>query len=365
MNRVAVIMAGGKGERLWPKSRIDKPKQFLALGGSDETMIVQTVKRMLRLTDIGNIFVVTGEAYYDIVREQLPQLPAQNILCEPESKNTTACIGFAAEVVRKRMAEDMKNDGDVVMMVVPSDHMISDTDAFVFDMDKCCRIAEVNKTIVTVGISPTHPETGFGYIKVDKKRPIEGYDKAWKMGKFVEKPEFAVAKRYIASGSYFWNAGMFVFPVGYMLRCIKRFHPHNASCLAAIGKAIGKKNEKIAIEKVYARMESISIDYAVMEHIRGSITVASTFGWNDVGTWAAIPEIQQADAQGNYITGKAVVYDANGCIVEMPEGKAVAILGVSNLVIVESGNALLVCHKDYAQRIKEATQKFMNDPEFL
>ena len=358
-------MAGGKGERLWPKSRISKPKQFLALGGGEESMIVLTVRRMLRLTEIENIFIVTGEAYYDIVREQLPELPAENILCEPEPKNTTACIGFAAEVVRKRLADDMKQDGDVMMMVVPSDHMINDTDAFAADLEKCCRIAEENKTIVTVGISPTRPETGFGYIKVDKKRPVEGFDLAWKMSRFVEKPEFAVAKRYIASGYYFWNAGMFVFPVGYMLRCIKRFHPHNATCLAAIGKSIGKKNEKLTIEKMFAKMESISIDYAVMEHIRGSITVASTFDWNDVGTWAAIPEIQEADAQGNYITGKAVVYDANGCIVEMPKGKAVAILGVSNLVIVESENALLVCHKDYAQKIKDATQKLHNDPEFL
>ena len=365
MKKVAVIMAGGKGERLWPKSRISKPKQFLTLGGGEESMIVLTVKRMLKLTDIENIFIVTGEAYYDIVREQIPDLPAENILCEPEPKNTTACIGFAAEVVKKRFSEDMKRDGDVMMMVVPSDHMISDTVAFASDMEKCCEIAAANKTIVTVGISPTRPETGFGYIKVDKKRPIEGYEHAWKMSKFVEKPELAVAKRYISRGSYLWNAGMFVFPVGYMLRCIKRFHPHNSSCLAAIGKAIGKKYEKDAIGKNFAKMESISIDYAVMEHIRGSITVASTFDWNDVGTWAAIPEIQQADAQGNYVTGKAVVYDANGCIVEMPEGKSVAILGVSNLVIVESGNSLLVCHKDYAQQIKKATEKLKNDPEYL
>ena len=365
MKKVAVIMAGGKGERLWPKSRVDKPKQFLALGGGTESMIALTVKRMLELTEIENVFIVTGEAYYDIVHEQIPDLPVQNILCEPEPNNTPACIGFASAVVRKRYAEDIKQDGDVMVMMVPSDHMINDTAAFASDLKKCCDIAEANKTIVTVGISPTRPETGFGYIKVDKKRPIEGFDLAWKMSRFVEKPEFAVAKRYIASGSYFWNAGMFVFPVGYMLRCIKRFHPHNASCLATIGKALGKKYEKLTIEKMFAKMESISIDYAVMEHIRGSITVASTFDWNDVGTWAAIPEIQAPDAQGNYITGRAVTYDAGGCVVEMPEGKVVALLGVSNLVIVESGNALLVCHKDYAQKIKEATKKLSDEPEFL
>lgn len=365
MKKVAVIMAGGKGERLWPKSRISKPKQFLALGGGTETMISMTVKRMQRLTEIENIFIVTGEAYYDIVREQLPDLPAQNILCEPEPKNTTACIGFASAVVKKRYAEYIKQDGDVIMMVVPSDHMISDTDAYVSDMEKCCRIAEEDSTIVTVGISPTHPETGFGYIKVDKKRPVEGFELAWKMSKFVEKPELAVAKRYVASGLYFWNAGMFVFPVGYMLRCIKRFHPHNYECISNIGKAIGKKQEKTAIVNMFAEMESISIDYAVMEHIRGSITVASTFGWNDVGTWAAIPEIQAADEQGNYVTGKAVTYEASGCVVEVPEGKAVAILGVSDLVIVESDNALLVCHKDYAQKIKEATKQLIDVPEYL
>ncbi|MBR2460489.1 MAG: mannose-1-phosphate guanylyltransferase [Clostridia bacterium] len=365
MKKVAVIMAGGRGERLWPKSRAERPKQFLALGGGEDSMIRLTVKRMLKLTAIENIFIVTGSAYFDLTHEQLPSLPVENILCEPEAKNTTACIGFAAEVVKKRYAEDMKQDGDIIMMVLPSDHMINDTDAFVRDMEKCCEIAEEGKTIVTVGISPTRPETGFGYIKVDKKRPVENRVNAWKMSKFVEKPEFSVAKRYVASGSYFWNAGMFVFPVGYMLRCIKRFHPHNATCLAAIGKSLGKKTEKQTIARMFAKMESISIDYAVMEHIRGSITVSSTFDWNDVGTWAAIPEIQQPDGQGNYITGRAVVYDSTGCIVEMPKGKAVAILGVSNLVIVESENALLVCHKDYAQKIKEATKKFVDEPQYL
>lgn len=365
MKRVAVIMAGGKGERLWPKSRAERPKQFLTLGGETESMIRLTVKRMLKLTAIENIFVVTGKQYFDLTKEQLPSLPEQNILCEPEGKNTTACIGYAAEVVKKRYDEDMKRDGDIVMMVVPSDHIIKDTEAFASDLEKCCRIAEENKTIVTVGIRPTRPETGFGYIKVDKKRPIENTELAWKMSKFVEKPDLSLAKRYVASGSYYWNAGMFVFPVGYMLRCIKRFHPHNSSCLAAIGKAIGKKNEWVTIVRAFEKMESISIDYAVMEHIRGSITVVSTFDWNDVGTWAAIPEIQHPDAQGNYVTGKAVTYDATGCIVEMPKGKAVAILGVSNLVIVEADNTLLVCHKDYAQKIKEATKKLVDEPEYM
>ncbi len=365
MRRVAVIMAGGKGERLWPKSRAATPKQFLALGGEKETMICLTVKRMLRLTDIDNIFVVTGKQYFELTHEQLPSLPVQNILCEPQGKNTTACIGYAAKVVQKRYAEDIRRDGDIIMMVVPSDHIIKDQKAFSSDLDKCCRIAEENRTIVTVGISPTGPETGFGYIKVDKKRPIENAELAWKMSKFVEKPDLSLAKRYVASGSYYWNAGMFVFPVGYMLKCIKRFHPHNSSCLSAIGRSIGKRTEQSTVERAFEKMESISIDYAVMEHIRGSITVASTFDWNDVGTWAAIPEIQRPDAQGNYINGKAVTYDATGCIVEVPKGKAVAILGVSNLVIVESENALLVCHKDYAQKIREATRKFTDEPEFL
>lgn len=358
-------MAGGKGERLWPKSRTQRPKQFLALGGESESMIRLTVKRMLKLTEIDNIFIVTGTQYYDITHEQLPSLPTKNILCEPEGKNTTACIGFACEVVKKRYAKDIEADEDIVMMVVPSDHIISNDEAFVSDMEKCCAIAEENNTIVTVGITPKRPETGFGYIKVDKKRPIENYELAWKMSKFVEKPQLSVAKRYIASGAYYWNAGMFVFPVGYMLKCIKRFNPHNFACLAAIGKSIGRKNEATTIKRMYDKMEAISIDYAVMEHIRGSITVVSTFDWNDVGTWASIPEIQKPDSQGNYVTGRAIAYESTGCIVEMPKGKAVALLGVSDLVVVESDNVLLVCHKNYAQEIKEATKRFADDPDYL
>ena len=358
MEKVAVIMAGGRGERLWPKSRKDHPKQFLSLGGGGQSLIVQTVERMKKLTDIKNIFIVTGRDYFDITHEQLPSLPVENILCEPMGKNTTACIGYACQVIKKRM-------GDAIMMVVPSDHVIKDEKAFSSDLKKCCALAESEKVIVTVGITPTKPETGFGYIKVHKDKPIENTTLAWKMAKFVEKPDFKVATRYVASGKYLWNAGMFIFPVSYMLRSIKRYCPHNAACLATIGKSFGKKNEDLITYQMFEKMESISIDYAVMEHVRGSITVQSTFDWNDVGTWAAIPEIQKPDSNGNYITGEVTSFESSGNIVEVPNGKLVALLGVKDLVIVESGNAILVCHKDYAQQIKEATKQISDTPEYL
>lgn len=358
MKKVAVIMAGGRGERLWPKSRKAMPKQFLSLCGEKDTLIASTVNRMKRLTDAENIYVVTGSDYFDITREQLPELPAENIICEPMGKNTTACIGYSAQIIKKKYK-------DAIMMVVPSDHVIKDVDAFSSDLEKCCEIAERNNTIVTVGITPTRPETGFGYIKLHKNKPIDGFELAWKMSKFVEKPEHKTAVRYLASGSYLWNAGMFVFPVSYMLRCIKRFHQHNSVCLAAIGKNLGKKNEQAVTRQMFEKMEPISIDYAVMEHVRGSVTVQSTFDWNDVGTWAAIPEIQKPDENGNYVTGTAAAFDSTGNIVEVPKGKAVALLGVSDLVVVEAGNALLVCHKDYAQKIKEATKQLLDTPEYL
>ena len=351
-------MAGGRGERLWPKSRKQCPKQFLSLCVEEKTLIASTVERMKSLTDISKIFIVTSVDYYDITREQLPELPVENIICEPMGKNTTACIGYAAQIIKKRY-------GDAIMMVVPSDHVIKDINAFSSDLDKCCKIAEEYNTVVTVGITPTKPETGFGYIKLYKKRPIEGVDFAWKMAKFVEKPELRVAKRYVSSGMYLWNAGMFVFPVSYMIRCIKRFHPHNSACLAAIGKSIGRKNETLITNQMFEKMESISIDYSVMEHIRGSITVQSTFDWNDVGTWAAIPEIQKPDESGNYIAGDAISFESTGNIVEVSEGKMVALLGVKDLVVVESGNAILVCHKDYAQQIKEVTKEIAERPDFL
>ena len=358
MEKVAIIMAGGIGERLWPKSRKSKPKQFLSLCGEKDTLIVSTVNRMKKLTDIKNIYIVTGSDYFNITRQQLPELPEENIICEPIGKNTTACIGYSAQIIKKRY-------GDAIMMVVPSDHVIKDVDAFASDLNKCCEIAEKDNTIVTVGITPNRPETGFGYIRLHKNKPIEGFELAWKMGRFVEKPEHKAAVRYVASGSYLWNAGMFVFPVSYMLRCIKRFHPHNSSCLVAIGKNLGKKNEQAVTRQMFEKMEPISIDYAVMEHVRGSVTVQSTFDWNDVGTWAAIPEIQMPDENGNYVTGTVASLDSTGNIIEIPDGKAVAVLGISDLVIVESGNSLLVCHKDYAQKIKEATKQFVDTPEYL
>lgn len=358
MERVAVIMAGGKGERLWPMSRRGCPKQFLSLCGERDTLIESTVNRMKALTDIDKIYIVTGRDYKDITESQIPEIPEENILCEPMGKNTTACIGYACQIVKKKY-------GDAIMMVVPSDHFIKDIEAFAADMEKCCDIAESLNTIVTLGIKPTRPETGFGYIKVNKNAPVEGKELAWKMLKFVEKPEYKVAKRYLASGRYLWNAGMFVFPVSYMLKCIKRFHPHNAACLTTIGKCIGKRNEDLITYQMFDKMEPISIDYSVMEHVRGSVTVESQFDWNDVGTWAAIPEIQKADENGNYITGKVAAYESTGNIIVTEEGRSVAALGVTDLVIVESGNALLVCHKDYAQKLREATKQLSDSPEFL
>ena len=358
MERVAVIMAGGRGERLWPKSRKDCPKQFLSLCGDEKPLILSTVERMKSLTDISKIFVVTSEDYFDITHAQLPELPVENIICEPMGKNTTACIGYASQIIKKRF-------GDAIMMVVPSDHVIKNVAAFSSDLEKCCEIAEKYTTVVTIGIPPTKPETGFGYIKLYKNRPIENVDNAWKMAKFVEKPDLRVAKRYVSSGMYLWNAGMFVFPVSYMLRCIKRFHPHNSACLAAIGKCIGRKNERVIISQMFEKMESISIDYSVMEHIRGSITLQATFDWNDVGTWAAIPEIQTPDENGNYIAGEVISFESTGNIVEVSKGKMVALLGVSDLVVVESENAILVCHKDYAQKIKEVTKEIAESTDFL
>ena len=185
------------------------------------------------------------------------------------------------------------------------------------------------------------------------------------MAKFVEKPDLRAAKRYLSSGKYLWNAGMFIFPASYMLKCIKRFCPHNSACLAVIGKSLGRKTEKTVTKKMFEKMEAISIDYAVMEHIRGSITVQSTFDWSDVGIWSSIPEIQSPDENGNFINGAVTSIESSGNIVEAPSGKLVALLGVKDLVIVESGNAILVCHKDYSQKIGEVTKEISNTPEYL
>ncbi len=358
MERVAVIMAGGRGERLWPKSRKDLPKQFLSLGGDNKSLIVQTLERMKHITEIKNIFVVTSRDYYEMTRQYLPELPQENIICEPVSKNTTACIGYACQIIKKRV-------GDAVMMVVPSDHVIKDVKSFALDLDKCCELAEKENQIVTVGVFPTRAETGFGYIKVHKDKPIGNTDLAWRLAKFVEKPNLKTATRYVKSGNYLWNAGMFIFPVSYMLRAIKKYCPHNYLCISTIGKCLGRKNEDLITYQMFEKMDSISIDYAVMEHVRGSITVQSRFDWNDVGTWAAIPQIQKADANGNYISGMVTSFESSGNIVEAPKGKLVALLGVKDLVIVESGNAILVCHKDYAQQIKEATKQISDTLDYL
>ncbi len=358
MVKVALIMAGGRGERLWPKSRRACPKQYLSLDGEGETLIQSTVKRMTELTDIRNVFVVTGKEYFDLTSKQLSQLPKENIICEPMGKNTAPCIGYALQVIKKRY-------GNATVMVVPSDHYIKDTTAFASDLDKCCHLAELCNTVVTVGITPTKPETGFGYIKLNKRKPIDGFERAWRMISFVEKPTESVAQRYVSSGSYLWNAGMFIFSIDYMLKCIKRYHPENGQCLSVIGKALGKPNEELVVHEMFKKMEAISIDYAVMEHIRGSVTLQASFDWNDVGTWAAMPEIKPSDGNGNVVNGLAAVVKSSGCIIEGCLDKAIAVIGAKDLIVVQTEDAVLVCHKDCAQQVKSATSQFSSSPNFL
>lgn len=346
MKTTALIMAGGCGERFWPKSRKSLPKQFLSLTGDGKTMIQLTVERILPIVDIEDVFIVTNENYKNLVQEQLPQLPFENILCEPVGRNTAPCIGLGAMHIASKYE-------DAVMMVLPSDHLIKMEDIFIDTLSKACHIAEEDGHLVTIGVPPNYPETGYGYIKMDttvKK------DAAFKVACFVEKPNLNLAKQYVASGRYAWNSGMFIWKLSTILDNFKKYLPNMCAQLYKIKDAIATPSEKETLLSIFPQIESISIDYGIMEKADNIYVIPGSFGWDDVGSWLAIERIKGCDDNNNTITGNVVTVDTNGCIIEAKD-KLIATVGIKDIVIVDTDDALLISGKTSTNNIKSVLQK--------
>ena len=349
LTKTVLIMAGGHGERFWPSSRTAKPKQFLALTDDERTMIQLTVDRIRPYTAIENVFVVTSESYREILSEQIPDLPEENILCEPAGRNTAPCIALGAV----HMAEKY---GAAVMTVLPSDHLVQYPDIFRDVLQEACEVAEAGENLVTIGIPPDEPETGYGYIKFIPRRTL---GKAYPVERFVEKPDLETAKMYVESRAYLWNSGMFTWKVSTILNSMTQFLPQMTDGLQAIRRSIGTPDYSTVLRECFVHFPSISIDYGVMEKAENIFTLTGTFGWDDVGSWLAVSRIRRTDEKGNVSTGNVIAIDTRNTIIQAGD-KLIAAVGLENLVVVDTEDALLLCNKERAGEIRQVIQTLKN-----
>lgn len=339
-----VILAGGSGTRFWPLSRRRRPKQLLPLA-SRKALVVDTVERMEGMAPPGNFMVVCGRAHATAIRRLLPKLPARGILVEPAARNTAPAVALAALVVAAR-------DPKGILVVTPSDHGIRDVPAFRAALDAAISAAEKG-ALVTVGIRPTRPEIGFGYIKVGGPHPRER--RASKALAFVEKPDRAKAESYMASGDYLWNAGMFVLRADRVLEELRRHLPEATRALERIAPTVGTRGFGRAVSRWFPELPSISLDYAVMEKAEDIAVVPASIGWSDLGSFSALPEVREADAEGNVLSGDVIAVDSARSVV-VGHKRPIALVGVSDLVVVDAGDAILVCHRDRAQDVRKVTE---------
>lgn len=356
MKTTALIMAGGRGERFWPKSRKNLPKQFLSLTDDGKTMIQLTVDRISSLVKLEDIFIATNKDYKKLVLEQIPGLPEENVLCEPVGRNTAPCIGLGAIHISKKYE-------DAMMFVLPSDHLIKFNKMFLRILSDASEVAEKNSNLVTIGITPDYPETGYGYIKFDS-RITEG--RAYAVDRFVEKPSLEVAKEYLATEEYLWNSGMFIWKVSSILKNIEKYIPETSKKLMAIMTSIGTEQYEQVLEKEFIGMESQSIDYGIMEKAQDIYIMPGTFGWDDVGSWLAIERIKKSNEFGNVVNGNIVTVNTHDCIIQGGK-KLIAAVGIDDLIVVDTEDATLICAKDSAGDIKKVLEnlKICNRDEYI
>lgn len=353
MKKTALIMAGGRGERFWPKSRKNLPKQFLSLTNDGKTMIQLTVERILPLVSLDDIYIATNADYKDLVKEQLPGLPTENILCEPVGRNTAPCIGLGAVHIAHKYK-------DAVMIVLPSDHLIKSTDIFISTFQEACKIAEEGVNLVTIGITPNYPETGYGYIKMDTSR---SKGSASAVEKFVEKPNLELAQKYVSSGEYLWNSGMFVWKISSILANLKTFLPETYQGLISIQASIGTAAEESTLQEIFPGFSSESVDYGIMEKANNIFTIPGNFGWDDVGSWLAVSRIKGTDENENTLSGNTITINSHDCTIE-GGSKLIAAVGIDHMIIVDTPDATLICSKDSASDIKKVLEQLKDQNKF-
>ncbi len=349
----AMIMAGGSGTRFWPASRRLTPKQLLPVVG-DEPMLAQTVARLQGLVEPQRILVATNIEQADAVRECVPSLPGENVIAEPACRDTAPCIGLAAHIVLRR-------DPDAVLIVLPSDHVISPREDFQSAISVAGRLAEEDMAIFVFGVPPAEPSTGYGYIQRGARLCVEDGISVYRTARFTEKPDAPTARAFLDSGDYYWNSGLYLFRADAVLKELAAHAPELAKGLSKIAEALGTDGEESVINEIYPCLEKISIDYAVTEKATEVKVVEVGYDWNDIGSWTSLRDAVGADEDGNVVRGRHCAIDTADCIIRGNEEHTIATVGVSDLIIIHTGDATLVCASDRAQDVKALVEKLRTE----
>jgi mannose-1-phosphate guanylyltransferase len=346
-NNYCVIMAGGVGSRFWPMSRAARPKQFLDILGTGSTLLEITFDRLKRVVPEENILVVTNRDYGNLVREQLPDLPEKNILLEPSRRNTAPCIAYASYKIRERNPEAR-------MVVAPSDHLILKEDKFIKVVQQGLKFVGEEKALLTIGIPPSRPETGYGYIQANGAvKTVSKYRNLKQVKTFTEKPDLKLAKIFYESGEFFWNSGIFFWTVGSILDAFSLHLPEMYSVFSEGEGKYDTDEETKFIDYAYSNCKNISIDYGVMEKADNVFVITSDFGWSDLGTWGSLHDQLKKDKSNNVVVGKEVMlYDVNGCLVNVPADKLVVLQGLKDFIVVETNDVLFICRMEDEQKIR-------------
>lgn len=343
-NQYVAIIAGGIGSRFWPKSRVSYPKQFLDILNTGKTLIQGTFDRFEQFVPAENIFVVTSYEYAEIVKQQIPNIPRENIVSEPCRKNTAPCIAFISFKI-------MQSNPNATLIVAPADHLILDNITFEQTCQKAIEFVGEKDALVTLGIKPTYPNTGYGYIQ----READAVDdNVFKVKTFTEKPNLELAKTFFLSGDFLWNAGIFIWKVAAIIESFEKYQPEMHEIFALEKEKFNTEGEKEALEKIYPLCSSISIDYAIMEKADNVYVIPSSFGWSDLGTWTSAYDNLEKDYLGNAIAGeKVMVIDSTQCMITAPDKKLLVLQGLNDFIVIDTEDVLLICKKEKEQEIKE------------
>lgn len=344
-------MAGGVGSRFWPLSRTALPKQFLDILATGKTFLQQTFERFTKIIPVENFLVVTSVKYKELVLTQLPLLKEEQVLLEPLRRNTAPCLAYAAYKIKTKNA-------NANLIVAPSDHLILKEEEFLQQVKNGLEFVKENKALLTLGVKPNRPETGYGYIQVKKQAEFKDLDNLFKVKTFTEKPDENMAKIFVDSGEFFWNSGIFIWSLSSLIEAFET-HLQNVSSLFKSGmKLYNTANEVHFINKIYSECQAISIDYGIMEKAKNVFVLTADFGWSDLGTWSSLYENKEKDTSGNVISGDNIlIYDSKNCIVDISNEKVAVLQGLDGYIIAESNDTLMICKKEDEQQIK----KFVTD----
>ena len=344
-NYYAIIMAGGIGSRFWPISRTSYPKQFLDILGTGKTLIQNTYDRFIKVCPKENIYVVTNENYAGLVKEQIPGMADSQILTEPVMRNTAPCIAYGCFKIQSL-------NPDAAIVVAPSDHLILDETAFVTAIEKSLKVASEKECLITLGIMPSRPDTGYGYIQFTDDTIDEGFHK---VKTFTEKPNLELAKTFIQSGDFLWNAGIFVWSANAIIKAFNRYEPEMHEIFEEARPVYNTPQEREHINNAYYQCTNISIDFGIMEKANNVYVLPSEFGWSDLGTWASIYQLAEKDDLSNAVIPRerVILYDSSNCMVNVPGDKLVVLNGLHDFIVVESNNTLLICPRSEEQSVKQ------------